>query len=313
MVHIALDIMGGDNAPEQPILGIIQYLSTATTTVTIHAIGTQVAISNLQQTCSHHNLVCHHAPDVIGMHEHPTKALKEKPNNSISVGFALLNAGTVHAFISAGNTGAMLVSTHFTIKTIPGVLRPAIAVVIPKLNGGSGLLTDVGLNADCKPEHLYQFAQLSNLFAQVMFEVQKPNIALLNIGEEEGKGNLLAQETYTNLKQDATLNFIGNIEGRDIFDPKADVIVTDGFTGNVVLKMAEQLYEIAQQQGINNAFFNRCNYASIGGSPILGISKPVIIGHGISNHTAFANMLTLAQRMATTKVMEVIAQRFVAK
>ena len=184
-----------------------------------------------------------HAPQVIEMHEHPTKALKEKQQSSIAIGFHLLASGKTDAFISAGNTGAMMVGALFSIKAIESVLRPAIGAYMPRENGSLGLLVDVGLNADCKPENLNQFAVLGSLFAQNILNFPDPKVALVNIGEEEGKGNILAQSTYTLLKENNQINFIGNIEGRDILLDKADVLVCEGFTGNVVLKLAESIHD----------------------------------------------------------------------
>src|SRR5690606_32751427 len=181
---------------------------------------------------------------VIGMQEHPTKALKEKADSSISIGFDYLQKGKIDAFISAGNTGAMLVGAMYSVKAIPGVLRPTIASPIPKLNGRYNFLLDVGANADCKPEHLVQFALMGALYARHILRLDNPRVALLNLGEEEGKGNLLAQATFSLLKNHSSINFIGNKEGRDLFLNDADVFVCEGFTGNVALKMAESIYHI---------------------------------------------------------------------
>ena len=216
------------------------------------------------------------------MNEHPTKALKEKQQSSIALGFNLLATAKTDAFISAGNTGAMMVGALFSIKTIPGVLRPTIGAYMPREDGKLGLLVDVGLNADSKPENLNQFAVLGSLFSKYILGFQNPQVGLVNLGEEEGKGNLLAQATYSLLKENTQLNFKGNIEGRDILTAKAEVMVCDGFTGNVVLKLAESIYDIAKRRGLNDEHFNRFNFEIYGGVPILGVAKPVIIGHGIS-------------------------------
>jgi glycerol-3-phosphate acyltransferase PlsX len=301
MVRIGLDMMGGDYAPTETAKGLVQYLQNQND-VHIVAIGAEEELKKLLQNAPENNYTIVGSEGVIGMQEHPTKAFKEKPKSSIAVSYHLLKEGKIDALISAGNTGAMLVGAHFSIKSIPGILRPAIGAVFPRLNGSTGILCDVGLNADCKAENLLQFATLSNIFAKEILQITNPKVGLLNIGEEEGKGNLLAQETYGLLKQ-ANLHFIGNIEGRDVFSDKADVMVCDGFTGNIVLKMAEQLYEIAKERNINDAFLNRCHFETYGGSPILGLSKPVIIGHGISEANAFANMITLAKKMVETDVM----------
>jgi phosphate acyltransferase len=303
MTRIGIDMMGGDFAPEEAAKGVRLYLENNTDAVHVYAVGDHEQLENLLQGIDFTKCTIIPASQVVGMHEHPTKALKEKPNSSISVGFHLLKEDKIDALISAGNTGAMLVGTHFSIKPIPGILRPAIGAVFPRLNGSRGILCDVGLNADCKPENLLQFAALSNVFAKEVLQIENPKVGLLNIGEEEGKGNLLSQETYILLKNNDSLNFIGNIEGRDVFTDKADIMVCDGFTGNIVLKMAEQLYEIAKERNIEDAFFNKCHFETYGGSPILGVSKPVIIGHGISGQKAFQNMLVLAQKMVETNVM----------
>jgi phosphate acyltransferase len=303
-MNIGLDMMGGDFAPLEAVKGLQLYLNQAQGAATIFCIGIEEQIQPLlqeYQLTSSVQIV--HAPQVIGYHEHPTKALKEKQQSSIAIGFHLLATGKIDAFISAGNTGAMLVGAMFSIKAIAGVLRPTIATIIPKVNGGTGVLLDVGLNADCKPEHLNQFAILGSLYAQHIVGIHNPKAALLNVGEEEGKGNILAQAAYPLLKENSQIHFAGNIEGRDIFADKADVMVCDGFTGNVVLKMAESIYDIAQQRQVqNDEYFSRFHYQNYGGTPVLGVAKPVIIGHGISNDIAFKNMLALAAKMIETDV-----------
>jgi glycerol-3-phosphate acyltransferase PlsX len=254
-----------------------------------------------------------HAPEVIGYHEHPTKALKEKQRSSIAIGFHLLATGKIDAFISAGNTGAMLVGAMFTIKTIEGVLRPTISTVVPKINGGTGVLVDAGLNVDCKPEQLNQFAILGSLYAENIFNITDPKVGLLNVGEEEGKGNQLTQATYALLKENDKVHFVGNVEGRDLFTDKADVIVCDGFTGNVLLKMAESVYDITTQRGYgNDAYFTRFHYENYGGTPVLGVAKPVIIGHGISNDKAFKNMILVAEKMIESRLCEKMIEQFKA-
>lgn len=238
------------------------------------------------------------------MHEHPTRALKEKPRSSIAIGFQLLASGKMDAFISAGNTGAMLVGAFFSIKALEGVIRPTISSIVPKAGGGTGLILDVGLNADCKPEHLNQFAIMGSVYAQLVLGIDDPKVGLLNVGEEEGKGNLLTQASYPLLKENRHINFIGNIEGRDVLMDKADVIVCEGFTGNIILKMAESLYSIGQSRKIKDEFIDRFNFENYGGTPVLGVAKPVIIGHGISGATAFMNMIRLAGIMLEKNVMQ---------
>lgn len=302
-MNIGLDMMGGDLAPLEAVKGIQLYLQSKLIEANIFCIGDEAIVKPLieEQLVSSPYLHFVHAPEVIGYHEHPTKALKEKQKSSISIGFYMLATGKIDAFISAGNTGAMLVGAMYSIKALPGVLRPTVSTIVPKLSGKTGLLLDVGLNADCKPEQLNQFAILGSLYAQHILNVANPKVGLMNVGEEEGKGNLLAQATYPLLKDNAAINFIGNVEGRDFFNDKADVMVCDGFTGNIVLKMAETLYEVANSRGFGkDDYFNRFHYENYGGSPVLGVAKPVIIGHGISTAIAFKNMIDLAEKMIKT-------------
>lgn len=314
-MNIGLDMMGGDFAPLEAVKGLHLYLTEFNTGANIYCIGDETQLKPLLEELgvTSPNLHLVHAPEVIGYHEHPTKALKEKPHSSIAIGFQLLATGKIDAFISAGNTGAMLVGAMFSIKTIAGILRPTIATIVPKLNGGLGLLLDAGLNADCKPEHLNQFAILGSLYAQAVLNINQPNIGLVNVGEEEGKGNILAQATYPLLKENSAINFIGNIEGRDFFNDKADVMVCDGFTGNIILKMAESIHDIACLKGMEkDPYFSRFHYENYGGTPVLGVAKPVIIGHGISNATAFKNMIPVAEKMIQSKICDQMTELFKA-
>ncbi len=312
-MNIGIDMMGGDYAPLEAVLGLQLYLSEGIQPATLFCIGDEAQVQPLfnQYQISPQYTRLIHAPEVIGYHEHPTKALKEKQKSSIAIGFHLLATGKIDAFLSAGNTGAMLVGTMYTIKAIEGVLRPTISTIVPKLNGATGLLLDVGLNADCKPEQLNQFAILGSLYAEHVLDIPNPRTALLNVGEEEGKGNLLAQATYSLLKENTAINFVGNIEGRDVFIDKADVIICDGFTGNIILKMAESLYDISVQRGLDkDEYMNRFHYENYGGTPVLGVGKPVIIGHGISNAKAFKNMILAAEKMIDSNFCETIKKAF---
>lgn len=305
-------MMGGDFAPAEALNGIQQYVAEGSAHLVL--IGDEDKIRPLlpgfNLPAERYTIV--HAPQVIDMHEHPTKALKEKQQSSIAIGFHLLAAGKTDAFISAGNTGAMLVGSLYALKPIEGVLRPTISTILPKEDGSAGLLLDVGLNSDCKPEQLNQFAVMGSVYAQTILGIANPRVGLANIGEEEGKGNLLAQATYPILKENNHINFIGNVEGRDILIDKADVIVCDGFTGNIILKLAESLYEITQRQGLEHPYFDRFNFENYGGTPVLGISKPVIIGHGISKGKAFKNMIGLAQKMIEKDVMQKLQTELVS-
>ncbi len=304
-MNIAFDMMGGDFAPEETVKAVAIYLSQTSSPALLYLIGdeNQLGKALKQHAIPSSGVRVVHAPQVIGMQEHPTKALKEKPQSSIALGFQLLASGKAEAFISAGNTGAMLVGSLFSIKAIEGVQRPVISTLIPKEDGGTGLLLDVGINADCKPEILNQFAILGSLYAKYILGIAQPRVGLINIGEEEGKGNLLAQATYPLLKENPLIDFVGNIEGRDLFLDKADVMVCEGFTGNIILKLAESLYEITQRKHIEHPYLDRFNFENYGGTPVLGVAKPVIIGHGISHAKSFVNMILLAEKIISTDLL----------
>ena len=292
-------MMGGDFAPLEAIKGLAKYLENKKPGTTLLLIGDEPAIRELldRHEISTVDLQVIHASEVIEMHEHPTKALKEKKHSSIAIGFHLLATGDADAFISAGNTGAMMVGALFSIKAIEGVLRPTIGAYLPREDGKLGVLVDVGLNADCKPENLSQFAMLGSLFAKHILGFDDPKVGLVNLGEEEGKGNILTQAAYPLLKENNQINFIGNVEGRDLLTDKADVMVCEGFTGNVILKFAESIYDIVRHREINDEHFNRFNFEIYGGVPVLGVNMPVIIGHGISQAIAFKNMIMMAEKM----------------
>lgn len=306
--------MGGDYAPKEAIEGIQQYFLEGGKAHLV-LLGDEEKIKPLlsQYSFAPNCFSVVHAPEVIDFHDAPTKALKEKTKSSIAIGFHLLAVGKTDAFISAGNTGAMLVGSLYALKPIEGVLRPTISTIIPKENGNTGLLLDVGLNSDCKPEQLNQFAIMGSVYAQTILGIENPRVALLNIGEEEGKGNLLAQATYPLLKENKHINFIGNIEGRDLLLDHADVMVCDGFTGNIILKLAESLFAVTQQKQIHHEYFDRFNFENYGGTPVLGISKPVIIGHGISKGKAFKNMIALAEKMIATDVMQKLQSELISE
>lgn len=303
---IAIDMMGGDFAPEEAVKGIAEYFQQHDSPLTLALIGDKDAVekhlAGVNIPADKYKLVP--STQVIDMHEHPTKALKEKPESSIAIGFKMLATGDADAFVSAGNTGAMLVGTLFSIKALEGVIRPTISTIIPKENGATGLLLDVGLNADCKPEQLNQFASMGSIYAKLILGIENPRVGLINVGEEEGKGNLLAQASYPLLKNNRHINFTGNIEGRDILLDRADVMVCEGFTGNILLKFAESLYDISRGKNVEDEYFARFNFENYGGTPILGVAKPVVVGHGISRAKAFRNMIIVAQKMLETNVLQ---------
>ncbi|RZM19148.1 MAG: phosphate acyltransferase PlsX [Pedobacter sp.] len=311
-MKIGLDIMGGDYAPKANVLGAIAAHPLLSPHEQIVLIGdTQQIKPLLAENGFDPDLFEYvHTEEVIGMGEHPTKAIVQKPNSSISIGFKLLKEGKLDSFASAGNSGAMLVGAVFSVKTIPGIIRPCLSTFLPKLSGGVGLMLDVGANADCKPDTLLQFGILGSLYAENVMQIPDPKVALMNIGEEDEKGNMLSMATFPLMKDTRLFNFVGNVEGRDLFNDKADVIVCDGFTGNVMLKLAESFYVLTLKRGMKDEFFDRFNYENYGGSPVLGVNAPVVIGHGISSPTAVKNMILQSRDMITTGLVEKIQAAF---
>lgn len=311
-MKIGLDVSGGDFAPKATIDGALLAKQVLDSDVTIVLFGDELTIqkelASRAQSAELFEIV--HAPEVITYHDHPTRALPKKPNSSIAVGFEMLAKGLIDVFASNGNTGAMLVGSMFKLNTIPGVIRPCITSTLPTVNGGQSVLLDVGSNADCKSDVLYQFAVLGSVYANNVLGIEKPKVALLNIGEEDSKGNLLSISTYKLLAESDELNFIGNIEGRDIFTGTADVIVCDGFTGNIVLKEAEGIYTLMKKRGIQDAYFDRFNYENYGGTPILGVKGNAIIGHGISNDIAVKNMILHAHNVVSSNLTQKINEAF---
>jgi len=311
-MKIGIDIFGGDFAPNANIAGAILAQKELPQDTKLVLLGNQDQILAClsERGANPDDFEIVHAPDEITMHDHPTRAIPQKPNSSISVGFDLLASNEIQAFASTGNTGAMLVGSIYKIHTIPGIIRPCITSTIPAINGGNSILLDVGSNADCKPDVLYQFAVLGNIYAKSVYGVDKPRVALLSIGEEETKGNLLTIATYKLLAESEEVNFIGNIEGRDIFSGIADVIVCDGFTGNIVLKEAEGIYTLMKKRGIKDEYFDRFNYENYGGTAILGVKGNVIIGHGISNDIAVKNMIKHSYEVAKSGLSGKINEAF---
>ena len=311
-MKIGFDILGGDFAPKNCLDGAILALKELPKNVKLVLIGDCEMAQNYFK--SHQTdpdqFEYFHTTELIEMGDHPTKAFSQKPNSSISIGFKLLKEQKIDVFASAGNTGAMLVGSMFTVKAIPGVIRPCITSILPKENGGFGLLLDVGINADCKPDVLYQFGILGSIFAKEVYKIPDPKVGLLNIGVEPEKGNLITQAAYTMMKDSKDFNFIGNIEGRDLFSNKLDVVVCEGFVGNVVLKTAETFYEMLKARNNSDEYFDRFNYELYGGTPVLGINSNVIIGHGVSSALAFKNMMLLSKEVLEAKLNDKIKKIF---
>ena len=309
-MRIAVDAMGGDFAPQAIVEGVILAVPGLPAGAQIVLIGQESRIRDIFDTHGFESPLVEivHTDDVIEMSEHPTKALSQKPNSSIGVGFKLLKDKKVDIFCSAGNTGAMHVGALFSIRAIEGILRPAIAGFVPQVNGEFAIMVDIGANADCKPDVLSQFGEIGSIFFQYTFHTDRPRVALMNIGEEEQKGSLAAQAAYQLLKDNKRINFVGNIEGKDLFTGKADVIVTDGFTGNILFKLGESLYEVTKKRGITDEFIDRTNYEGVGGSPIVGVNGNVMIAHGMSTPVAIKNMISWACKQVEANAYIHIAQ-----
>lgn len=310
-MKLGLDVSGGDYAPTANIDGVALAMAVLTDS-TFFLFGDEEEILNhpSYKKLSNEQIVIVHCPEIISYNDHPARAVIKKPKSSIAIGLQWLSTKKIDAFASTGNTGAMLVGSIYKIMTIPGVFRPCITSTLPAINGDKTVLLDVGSNADCKPDVLCQFALLGSIYAKQVYAKKKPRVALLNIGEEETKGNLLTIATHGLMKGQDEINFIGNIEGRDIFSGKADVIVCDGFTGNIVLKQAEGVFSLMKKRGISDEYFDSFNYENYGGTPILGIRGNVIIGHGISNDIAIKNMLLHSYEVANSGLAKKIKKAF---
>jgi phosphate acyltransferase len=314
-MRIGIDIMGGDFAPEATVLGAIMALNELqSSSIEIVLIGKHQAISEVltRENVNPSLFTIVDATEVIEMGDHPAKTYSKKPDSSIVKGFQMLKEGKIDGFASAGNTGAMLVGAMYSVKSIPGVIRPCIASPLPKDNGKFGLLLDVGLNPDCRPDVLYQYAIIGSIYAEHVYNIPNPRIGLLNIGSEEEKGSLLTKSTHELMKDTHDFNFVGNIEGNELFsDEKADVVVCDGFTGNVVLKNAEGFYSLLRKRNIRDPFIEEnFNFEKYGGTPVLGINSTVVIGHGISNDKAIKNMILHTIEVVKANISEKIQEAF---
>lgn len=317
--------MGGDFAPEVTIEGAVAALKLIDKDSRIVLYGDEKRMRELlaKHNCSADNFDIVPTTEVIEMGDHPAKAFIAKADSSITVGFKHLSEGKIDGFASAGSTGAMMVGSMQVIKPIEGVIRPVLATLIPTISPTKGIqrgiLMDVGLNVDAKPEVLAQYGLLGSIYAKSVLGLENPRVALLNIGEEEGKGNAQAKATYDLMKADGRYNFVGNVEASYIFTGKiADVVVADAFVGNSILKMAEALYRINFRLGggkpriknflrpvlgrivpklyWQNDFWEAMNAESVGGLQVMGINAPVMIGHGSSSARAICSMILAMER-----------------
>ena len=327
-VRVALDAMGGDNAPGEVVLGAIR--AAREYNMGVYLVGREEAIRTelAKHDTSGLDLPIVHTDEVIEMDDHPASAVRKKKNASMTLALQLVRDGSALGAVSAGNSGAMMAASLFTLKRIEGVERPALGTVFPTKDGVSFVL-DVGANTDCKPEYLQQFALMGSIYMERIFSITSPRVGLLANGEEETKGNELVQQAHQLLKAHAEIlgiNFIGNVEGREIPAGGADVVVCDGFVGNVVLKLSEGLAETllgmlrtqmtsslpnklaaaVLQPGLRKVF-RRMDYAEYGGVPLLGINGSAIVAHGRSNAKAIKNALRVARQTSETNVVGAIA------
>ncbi len=302
-MRIGIDIMGGDFAPGSTIRGAILARESLPDEVEIVFIGNQDIITRYseehQLEVSGFSVI--DTLESVGMEDHPLKAFKEKPKAGLFLGQRLLMDGSLDGFCSAGNTGAMMVGAMQIITSIPGIIRPAIAAILPNVEGLHSVLLDVGLNPDARPDVLYQYGSIGTIYSKLVHGIKVPEVALLNVGIEESKGNMVTRSAYQLMKDSSSYNFIGNIEANEMFvTSRADVIVCDGFIGNMMLKQAEAFYKVVSLKNIGNGYFEMFNFENFGGTPVLGVNAPLVIGHGISNEKAIKNML-----LHTTEVVGV--------
>jgi fatty acid/phospholipid synthesis protein plsX len=312
-MRIGIDAMGGDYAPSAVVDGVLQVREWITNDITLVLFGDKTLLqeefAKRGAETSEYEIV--HCSEVITMNDHPVSGISKKTDSSITVGFQYLASGKIDGFASAGNTGAMMAGTMAFIKTVPGLTRPAIAAYIPVNETQCNLVLDAGLNSDCKPEVLVQYGVLGSLYSQYVFGVETPRVGLLNIGAEAEKGNITAKATHELMASCTDFHFAGNIEGNELFSNKrVDVIVCDGFVGNIVLKEAESFYMIAKERGIDDPYLDRFNFEHYGGTPVLGVNAPVIIGHGISNGRAINNMIRQTSKVIGSSLCAKFKQAF---
>jgi glycerol-3-phosphate acyltransferase PlsX len=329
LIDIVLDAVGSDTAPEPEIRGAI--LACRSLPVRVHLVGPETELRDiLDEHLENEDLpiVIHHATERIGMEEKAAHAVRTKKDSSMRVGLKLVREGKAAGFVTAGNTGAAMATAKMVLGALPGVDRPALATPMPSSTGNPCVLLDVGANVDCKPHNLEQFAVMGEIYARTVLKIPEPRVGLLSIGEEESKGNDLTREAFPLLKA-LPIRFVGNVEGRDIFSGKADVIVCDGFVGNVALKTSEgvgrfvrdvlresltrtvtaQVGALLSRRAFND-FRQRLDYREYGGAPLLGVRGVCIIGHGSSNDRAIFNGIRVAYEFAVAGTNARIEQEF---
>jgi glycerol-3-phosphate acyltransferase PlsX len=312
-MRIGVDIMGGDFAPEATLSGALLARKELPGKTELVLFGDKDRLQEIatREGYDLSGFTVFHTPDSIEMGENPARAVSEKPGSGIVSGLRMLKVGELDGFASAGNTGAMLVGAMQIINSVPGVIRPCLAASIPNDRGRPTILLDIGLNPDARPDVLYQYGLLGSIYAELVHGITRPGVGLLNIGREEEKGNLLTRAAYQAMKETKDFNFIGNVEGNDFFrDNGIDVVVCDGFVGNVLVKELEAFYDLMRRRDIRDDFTEQFNFEQYGGTPILGILSPVVIGHGISNGPAIKNMILHTGNVIETDLIEKIKEKF---
>ncbi len=294
MLSIGVDVFGGDNAPQAVLEGIVNVLPELPEYCSLHLYGPQESCGSLKDQYAQIELTP--TSEYIGMSEHAVKALMQKPNSSLALGLRDLAQNKTQAFASAGHSGALMVGALQILGLQEHVLRPAVATFLPTLSGDEHLLIDVGANADCKPEQLLDFAHLGVQYLKSL--AKEAPVVLLNTGTEPGKGRILHQNTYKLLKEDPKLHFEGNLEIRNLYHGPAKIIVTDGFTGNMVLKQTEAFYELTRSRDLQDDYLSSLNYENYGATPILGVKGKVMLAHGASSVRAIQNMILASARFA---------------
>jgi phosphate acyltransferase len=326
MITIAVDAMGGDHAPRPEVEGAVHAARELGVRILLTGIVPEVKKELAKHAHRGLSIEIVPASEVITMDDSPSQAFRKKKDSSAHVATKLVRSGQADGLVSAGNTGAVMAVARFGLGTLPSVDRPALAAPFPTSRGGTAVLLDVGANVDSKPAHLVQFAVMGEIYYRAIFGTRRPSVALLSIGEEESKGNELTREAFSRLKA-SSLSFIGNIEGRDIFNGSADVIVCDGFIGNIALKISEGVAQhiaavlkeslqgtisskvgyVLSRKAYKN-FRKKIDYSEYGGAPLLGVKGVTVIGHGSSNPLAIKNAVRVATELARGGVNERIEQ-----
>ncbi len=311
MMRIGIDAMGGDFAPLEALRGAsLSKKAFPELDLVLYGDLEEMNRIALAESISLEDLTLVHCSECIEMGEHPVKAIASKRDSSIFRAFVDLASDTIQGFLSAGNTGAMLVGSIQILKSIQGVERPCLLATVPKPSGNNGIILDVGANADNKPEHLQQFALLGSVYAEAILKRPQPKVGLVNIGEEDEKGSILSRAANQLLRNTSQINFIGNIEGRDVFTDDHDVLVCDGFTGNVMVKIIEGFYFTLAKRGVEDDFLNTLNFKNHGGGLILGVKAPVVVGHGISKGPTFVKMVELVKNSIESQFCSKVSDAF---